>query len=475
MAAFDDTFATAIKLTNDLVGQRTLIKQFGADHQAWISNAAERQIQLMRNHLTVNEARAIEASGLPSRLLTTARKTKEQLEKVLGAESARLASEKETVLANLTKAGLIAAAIVILLAIVFSIVLTRAIGRPIGAITVAMQELANGKLDIEVPGADRRDEVGAMAETVRVFRDSALEVEKLRTEQQEASEQRAKDRAEASANISNQIETSIGRIADEMGAAAANVSTAAQTMVSNAQETATQSSAVSGASELASSNVQTVASAAEELSASGREIGRRVKHSTEIAEQAVREVGETNAKVGGLSNAASKIGEVVQLISEIAEQTNLLALNATIEAARAGEAGKGFAVVASEVKNLAGQTANATEEISSQVGEIQSATQGAVDAILDIGKVIDEINNVSASIAEAVEEQGAATLEIARNVEQASGGTREVAENISKIADAAESTQSKAGDVLSAADKMTGISTDLKQQVGDLTSRINTV
>src|SRR5262249_38124055 len=156
------------------------------------------------------------------------------------------------------------------------------------------------------------------------------------------------------------------------------------------------------------------------------EISRQVNQSATIANKAVAEAERTNGQVQSLAEAAEKIGEVVKLISEIANQTNLLALNATIEAARAGETGKGFPGVASEVKNLATQTAKATEEIGAQISAIQSATTSSVEAIQGIGTIIGEINNVATSIASAVEEQGAATREIARNIQQAAVGTQEV-------------------------------------------------
>ena len=160
-----------------------------------------------------------------------------------------------------------------------------------------------------------------------------------------------------------------------------------------------------------------------------------------------------------------KIGEVVELITDIAEQTNLLALNATIESARAGEAGKGFAVVAGEVKNLANQTAKATEEISRQITDVQQATENSVGAIQGVTTTITEINEISTAISAAVEEQGAATQEIARNVEQAAAGTQEVNVNISGINQAATDTGSAASDVLQASEDLTAKSGELRELV----------
>jgi len=201
-----------------------------------------------------------------------------------------------------------------------------------------------------------------------------------------------------------------------------------------------------------------VSSASLELTASIQEISKQVQTATAIAQAATREAEQTNARVAGLAQAASRIGEVVTLINSIASQTNLLALNATIEAARAGEAGKGFAVVANEVKGLANQTARATEEIAQQISAVQAEAEGAVAAILGISRTIARIDELSTAIAGAVEEQGAATAEIARNIDQASQGTAQVSTNIAQVATAATETGRLAHDVYSAADHMRDLS-----------------
>jgi len=197
-----------------------------------------------------------------------------------------------------------------------------------------------------------------------------------------------------------------------------------------------------------------------------------VSHSSRIAANAVSEAGKANEMVEGLLGASQKIGEVIALINDIADQTNLLALNATIEAARAGEAGKGFAVVAAEVKNLATQTAKATEEIGAQISGVQGATQDAVKAIASIGKTISEIDQIAATIAAAVEEQGAATQEIARNVEEAAKGTQEVSSNIGGVTTAANGTGAAANKVSVAAGALTGQSGRLKDVVEQFLSGI---
>ena len=225
-------------------------------------------------------------------------------------------------------------------------------------------------------------------------------------------------------------------------------------------------SSVAAASEEASTNVQSVASATEELSSSISEIGRQMQQSARMATDAVGQARSTNDRVGELSKAAGRIGDVVELINTIAEQTNLLALNATIEAARAGEAGRGFAVVASEVKALAEQTSKATGEIGQQISGIQAAAEESVNAIKAISGTIEKLSEISSSIAAAVEEQGAATQEISRNVQQAARGTQQVSANITDVQRGAGETGTASSQVLSSAQSLSSDSGRLKREVG---------
>jgi len=236
-------------------------------------------------------------------------------------------------------------------------------------------------------------------------------------------------------------------------------------MATTAERTSEQASAVATASDQAAANVKVVAATSEELSASIAEIGRQVTQSAEISHAAVEEANATNQTVQGLAGAAAKIGEVVNLINDIAGQTNLLALNATIEAARAGEAGKGFAVVAQEVKNLANQTARATEEIATQIAAVQGETDGAVDAIEKIRSIIGEVNDIAMTISSAVEEQGVSTQEIARNVQQAAQGTQDVNLNIESVSKVADETGAAAGQVLSASQDLSRQAEHLRGEV----------
>lgn len=252
---------------------------------------------------------------------------------------------------------------------------------------------------------------------------------------------------------------------ETVGAAATQMETTAGSLATGAEQTSQQATAVAGAAEEASTNVQTVASAAEELSSSISEISRQVSESTQVTATAVTEAENTAAQVHELEQAAGCIGNVVNLINEIAGQTNLLALNATIEAARAGEAGKGFAVVANEVKELAGQTAKATEEVTSHITGIQEATKTAGGAIESIGSTINRVNEIAAAIASGVEEQGSATQEIARSVQEAAAGANSVSNTISGVSHAATEAGTGAAEVLQAARQLTEQATALRGEV----------
>jgi methyl-accepting chemotaxis protein len=341
----------------------------------------------------------------------------------------------------------------------------RSITVPLQKIIGVMGALTNGDLKVDVTGSERGDEVGAVAKAVVVFKDSMIEAERLRSEQEVTKQRNDSERRQSMLDLADSFESSVGGVVNGVTSAATQLQSTAQSMAATAEQTSRQSTVVSAASEETTRNVQTVASATEELSASISEITSQVTESSRIVGEAVEQANDTDHKVQGLSEAAQKIGDVVRLINDIAGQTNLLALNATIEAARAGESGKGFAVVASEVKILATQTAKATEEIAAQVRAIQDATMSSAEAIKNITKTINRVNEISTAIASAVEEQGAATQEISRSVQQAAQGTTEVSSNITSVTDAAQQTGTAATEVLSAASELGKNGVLLKTQV----------
>ena len=253
--------------------------------------------------------------------------------------------------------------------------------------------------------------------------------------------------------------------ATALASSSEELSAVSQQMSANAEETATQSNVVSAAAEQVTKNLQTVATATEEMSASIKEISKSAVESAKVATSAVKTAETTNATVAKLGESSAEIGQVIKVITSIAQQTNLLALNATIEAARAGEAGKGFAVVANEVKELAKETAKATEDIGRKIDAIQGDTKGAVEAIGQITTVINQLNDISNTIASSVEEQTATTNEITRNVQEGAKGASQVAENIVSVAQAAKSTTQGANDTQTAAGELTRMAAELQKVV----------
>lgn len=371
----------------------------------------------------------------------------------------------EAIIADLSVNFWIAGLVAVGLSFGAALLLFRTLLRPIPTLTRVMTQLAADDTAVAVPYRHRLDEIGDMAGALDVFKDNIAARHRLETERSEAE---AKAEAEKSAmmhKMAADFDATIGQIVESVSTAAEEVQASAQSMTSISEQTNGKAATVASAAEQASANVETVAAASEELGSSISEISRQVHAQAEHARSASEAAGESDRVVQSLADKAETIGSVVKLITAIAEQTNLLALNATIEAARAGEAGRGFAVVASEVKSLAKQTAEATNEITGQIKAIQDETGSTVTAIRKINERIAQVTEIATAVSAAVEEQNAATTEISRNAQQASTGAQEVTTAITEVTQAAQEAGSNSDHVLGAA-------RILSEQSGLLSSKV---
>jgi methyl-accepting chemotaxis protein len=269
----------------------------------------------------------------------------------------------------------------------------------------------------------------------------------------------------------HELLTQIAASAQHVSSASEELSATSEQISANSEETSAQAGVVSTASQKVSQNLQTVATGAEEMGSSIKEIAKNATEAAKVATSAVKVAETATATVSKLGDSSTEIGKVIKVITSIAQQTNLLALNATIEAARAGEAGKGFAVVANEVKELAKETAKATDDISHKIEAIQSDTKAAVDAIASISGVINQINDISNTIATAVEEQNATTNEMSRNVAEAAQGSGEITSTIAGVAQAAQSTSRGSADTQKAAQELVQMSAQLRALVAQFNLR----
>ena len=390
-----------------------------------------------------------------------------KLDELGNAERKRMDANHVAIMARAQTArtGMIGLFVVALsISLVVTVALSRMLSGGITRLTGSFLSLANGDLAVRIEGEDRRDEIGILAGALAIFKNNAIE--KQRIEAAEGVRQEEKERRTKHLERSvDAFEVKAEGLVEILAAASTEMEATARSMSSTASQTNAQAANVAAAAEEASIGVQTVVSSTEELTRAIGEINRQVAQSTSVTNKAVEDARHTDQIVRALADGAQEIGQVIELITTIAAQTNLLALNATIEAARAGEAGKGFAVVASEVKNLATQTGRATEQIRKQIAQIQSATEEAVGAISSITNTIGEVSTIATAIAYSVEKQSAATAEIAHNVQQTATSTQEITINITGVSKAARETGSAADLVLKAAG-------DLSKQAEKLASEV---
>src|SRR5438128_573173 len=430
-----------------------------------IEQFVEFRKELVRRGVEINAAAGREwGDNDANRAVRSAlNKDLEALSRVYAERSKKLAQQSDAshMLAFvLTGLGVLAMAVVV----VGVLIISRSVARPLSVITDTIKRVADGAEGVEVPHANRGDEIGALARAIKIFQEAMERNRNLNSQVLEDSKSRDERTRHIEASV-DAFRDAISAVVRTVNDSAAAMRGTAQSIASVASDASGQAVAAADATEQASSNVSAVAGAAEELSASVEEIGRQVRQSATAVEQAGARTDRSVTEIEGLAAATQRIDGVVTLIQTIAAQTNLLALNATIEAARAGEAGRGFAVVAHEVKALAGQTAKATAEISENVSMIQSSTRNSVDAVREIGNAVREINDVTSNIALAIGQQDSATREISQNAQLAAQGNHTLVENIGSLSDAIGKTSSAAESVLSASSELTATAETLSREV----------
>jgi methyl-accepting chemotaxis protein len=346
--------------------------------------------------------------------------------------------------------------------------MARDISGRIKSLTNAMLRLVDGEKDLVIHDLDRVDEFGDMARSLETFRRGYLKLDRVLGEQVEQQREKEEMRAAQAAvllQLADQFERTVGEVVGGVAAASTQLQLTATSMASAAEHSALQTSEVSAALGEAAGGVTAAAAASDEFAMSIGEISRQAATSAELARKATVSAADADATILALSDSAQQVGQIVELISTIAQRTNLLALNASIEAARGGEAGRGFAVVASEVKELAAQTSKATDAVAQQIRAIQDSTGASVTALRTIGLQVQQLEATSVSIAAAVDQQSVAGQDLARSIDLAARGTDEVSSNIAQVRETSLATGAAASQVLAS-------STELEQQAAALKTQV---
>ena len=429
----------------------------------------------------------IEAGNGSARALAQQRDTAQQLYDEISGFAiefhAVASSRADALFASITN-FLISFVIITAIGIIVSLLSARHIIRDVTGtvhrLTGSMQRVAGGAIDTAIPGSERADELGEMARSLGVFRSSMLELRDLNkdrakqaedqlAQQREMSEETRKLRLEKSQlleGMANGFEVSVGELINAVSAASVQLKSTSQQMVALADGSNEQANGASKAMSHATANVTAAAAATDEFALSIGEISRQASASASLARDASNLVSTANTRMHELSSAADEIGEIIELIQTIAQRTNLLALNASIEAARGGEAGRGFAVVASEVKELAMQTSNATSSVTEKITAMQDSSRSSAGDLNSIVDQIGELEKAAVMIASAVDQQSVSGDELARNIDTVASGSAQVGDRLAELRKASEETGTAADDVVASADALGHHAEELRTKAG---------